>query len=78
MKNEKYINTDLKSDLDRLQLLLINFDLPLDKKNLYTEDKQIDYKNLIWLNSNLTIQNKRNIKLHETLRLIQKIIKNTK
>lgn len=78
MKNEKYINTDLKSDLDRLQLLLINFDLPLDKKKLYTEDKQIDYKNLIWLNSNLTIQNKRNIKLHETLRLIQKIIKNTK
>ena len=78
MKNEKYINTELKNDMDRLILLLINFDLPADKKVLYTDIHQVNQKNLIWLNSNLTIQNKKNIKLHETLRLIQKILKNIK
>ena len=78
MKNEKYINTELKNDMDRLMLLLINFDLPTDKKILYTDMHQVNQKNLIWLNSNLTIQNKKNIKLHETLRLIQKILKNIK
>ena len=35
----------------------------------------IDKGNLIWLNRNLSLLNKRNIKLIETLKLIQRILK---
>lgn len=35
----------------------------------------VNKANLIWLNHNLTISNKRNVKLIETLKLIQRILK---
>lgn len=76
-QKQKYINTDLKEDINKLNLLLINFDLPAENKQLYINN-QINLENLVWLNSNLTIQNKKNIKLHETLRLIQRILKKLK
>ena len=97
---KKYTIRDQQEDLERLELLLIGLETPMQYKKIYTKiikeddinndikddinddiNDEINYyyeinkDNLIWLNHNLSILNKRNIKLIETLKLIQKILK---
>ena len=87
-KMKKYTEKDKRDDLERLALLLINLEAPQEYKQVYeeriinvdefgNEERIIEEKkdNLIWLNHNLTILNKRNIKLIETLKLIQRILR---
>ena len=113
---KKYTLKDQCDDLERLELLLVSLEAPIDYKKIYTkvfinnnirsgteilnervperlsalpsakdnsndDDNKENYYydinkgNLIWLNHNLSILNKRNIKLIETLKLIQRILK---
>lgn len=67
---------DSREDLIRLELLLISLEnIPTSRKQLYTEEKEINKSNLLWLNHNLSLTNKHNVKLVETLKLIQRILK---
>ena len=129
---KKYTLKDQRDDLERLELLLVSLEAPIDYKKVYTKifindnlaegpasvpksyltkdalamakdniqtmseeskipspsaknnnidnDRENYYYdihkgNLIWLNHNLSVLNKRNIKLIETLKLIQRILK---
>lgn len=82
-RKKKYTEKDKRDDLERLELLLISLEVPVDYKKVYEikiNDLGINVieenmNNLIWLNHNLTILNKGNIKLIETLKLIQRILR---
>jgi len=71
--NEKKTNNEINIDTNKsLSLDLFNMN---EKEEIVDYYYDIDKGNLIWLNRNLSLLNKRNIKLIETLKLIQRILK---
>ena len=77
-KSKKYSERDSQEDLAKLELLLIGLEIPAEesfRKRIVAENNVINKANLIWLNKNLSISNKHNVKLIETLKLIQRILK---
>lgn len=65
------IDNNINSSIDA-SFNLSNHQKEEEQANYYYD---IDKGNLIWLNRNLSLLNKRNIKLIETLKLIQRILK---
>ena len=66
INNEESINDEIPSVPMSVS---VSVSTPLSLKDT------VNKANLIWLNHNLTISNKRNVKLIETLKLIQRILK---
>ena len=73
------ININDINDKNDKNIIINENDINDDNDNKNDDDTNIVIKervdNLVWLNHNLSILNKRNIKLIETLKLIQRILR---